>query len=137
MRTKLGIFGLSVAALCASLALACNKASDKDKVGTTETTSAEIEPAAPTPAPKDDYLATVRREQLVLRGRLEEEIRAIDHQLTQLRRSPKANATAIEALVERKQTLEADANVVDRADERGWDELKATVEHDLEGPPEP
>jgi len=137
MIKKLGISAVMVAALCASLTLGCNKASEK--TSTTETTSAEIDlgtaPTAPT-APKDDYLATIRREQLVLRGHLEEAIAGLDHEIGDLQKAPHPNSAAIRELTRRRQTLEADALVVDRSDERGWDELKATVEHDLEGEPQ-
>lgn len=138
MLKNLGISVVVVAALCASLALGCNKASEK--TSTTETTSAEINVngdlgTAPARAPKDDYLATVRREQLVLRSRIEETIAALDHEISDLRKATAPNTAAIQELLTRRQTLEADATVVGRSDERGWDELKATVEHDLEDRP--
>ncbi|MFO0743313.1 MAG: hypothetical protein U0270_46005 [Labilithrix sp.] len=128
MTKNLGILALAFAALCTT---ACNK--DKPEVSTTTTTSSEIEPSAqPQAAPKDDYLATVRREQLVLRSRIDDELRALDRQLL----TTTLDAKSREALLEKRETLRADASVIDHADERGWDELKAVVEHDLEGQPQ-
>lgn len=128
MTKNLGILALAFAALCTT---ACNK--DKPEVSTTTTTSSEIELSTqPQAAPKDDYLATVRREQLVLRSRIDDELRALDRQLL----TTTLDAKSREALLEKRETLRADASVIDRADERGWDELKAVVEHDLEGQPQ-
>lgn len=126
---NLGILALALAALCTT---ACNK--DKPEVGTTTTTASEIEVStqAPAPAPKDDYLATVRREQLVLRGRIDEELRNIERELA----AKSLDAKTRKELTEKRETLRADATVVVHADERGWDELKAVVEHDLEGQPQ-
>ena len=128
MTKNLGILALAFAALCTT---ACNK--DKPEVSTTTTTSSEIELSTqPQAAPKDDYLATVRREQLVLRSRIDDELRALDRQLL----TTTLDAKSREALLEKRETLRADASVIDHADERGWDELKAVVEHDLEGQPQ-
>ena len=77
-----------------------------------------------------------KREQLVLRSRIDDELRTIERRLGELRRAPRIDPKAIDELVEKRETLKADAAVVDRADERGWDELKAVVEHDLEGQPQ-
>lgn len=136
MRTKLGILALCVTAISAT---ACKK--DKpEPVGTTTTTSSEIElgtqPAAPAAPAPDSYLATVRREQLVLRGRIDDELRAIDRQLVTQKGAANKDPKTIHDLEEKRLTLSADAEVLDRSDERGWDELKAVVEHDLEGQPQ-
>jgi hypothetical protein len=133
MTKILGILALGFAALCTT---ACNKDKDKPEVGTTTTTSSEVEPTnrpvgQPT-MPKDDYLAAVRREQLVLRGRIDDQLRAIEKKLA----VKSLDAKTREELLEKRETLRADATVVVNADERGWDELKAVVEHDLEGPPQ-
>jgi hypothetical protein len=133
MTKNLGILALGLAALCTS---ACNKDRDKPEIGTTTTTSSEVEPT-PGPAggqaiPKDDYLAAVRREQLVLRGRIDDQLRAIERNLA----SKSLDAKTRQELLEKRETLRADATVVVNADERGWDELKAVVEHDLEGQPQ-
>lgn len=128
---NLGIFAIGLVAICT---VACAK--DKPEVGTTETTSAEVARPAPPVASTDGYLATVRREQLVLRSRIDDELRTIERRLGELRRAPRVDPKAIDELVEKRETLKADAAVVDRADERGWDELKAVVEHDLEGQPQ-
>ena len=138
MMKNFGIVALAIGAICTG---GCNKDKPAD-VATTQTTSSEIvlgtQPAAAraTEPRKDDYRATVRREQLILRSRLDDEIMSIDRQLNVLRRAPERDQKAINDLVTKRQTLEADANVVDRSDERGWDELKAVVEHDLEGEPQ-
>lgn len=128
----LGTVALAIVALCAG---GCKK--DSPEVGTTTTTSTEIvvesQPVQLT-TPKDDYLATVRREQLVLRRRIDDELRVIDRALS--KPATKLDAKTRAGLVEKRETLRADAAVVDRADERGWDELKAVVEHDLEGQPQ-
>jgi len=135
---NLGIVAIAIGAICTT---ACNKDKPAD-VSTTQTTSSDIDlgtrPAAAqaTEPQKDDYRATVRREQLILRSRLDDEMMSIDRQLNVLRRAPERDQKAIDDLVTQRQTLEADANVVDRSDERGWDELKAVVEHDLEGQPQ-
>jgi hypothetical protein len=133
MTKNLGILALGLAALCTT---ACNKDKDKPEVGTTTTTSSEVEPS-PGPAagqaiPKDDYLAAVRREQLVLRGRIDDQLRTIEKKLA----SQSLDAKTRQELLAKRETLRADATVVVNADERGWDELKAVVEHDLEGQPQ-
>lgn len=128
MTKNLGILALAFAALCTT---GCNR--DKPEVSTTTTTASEIEPSTQAQAaPKDDYLATVRREQVMLRSRIDDELRALDRQLL----TTTLDAKSREALLEKRETLRADASVIDRADERGWDELKAVVEHDLEGQPQ-
>lgn len=136
MRTNLGILALCVAAISVT---GC-KNDKPEPVGTTTTTSSEIElgtqqPAAPAPAP-DGYLATVRREQLVLRSRVDDELRLIDRQLVEQRQAASKDPKAIHDLETKRLTLSADSQVLDRSDERGWDELKAVIEHDLEGQPE-
>ena len=136
MTKNLAILALGFAALCTT---ACNKDRDKPEVGTTTTTSSEVErttqpgPTVGQPTmPKDDYLATVRREQLVLRGRIDDQLRAIEKKLA----VKNLDAKTRQELLEKRETLRADATVVVNADERGWDELKAVVEHDLEGQPQ-
>lgn len=90
---------------------------------------------------RNAYFAVVRREQLELRARLQEEIDAIDKRLNALKvefreghyvQDPKSrNAAKIDELLEHRRQLEEDAIIVERADERGWDELKAMIERDL------
>lgn len=127
------VFVLATAAICAT---ACNKATD-DKPGVTNTTSVELPSnptvAAPEPA-KDDYLSTVRREQIALKTRLDDAMSGIDHQVSDLRRTGHIDSAEAHDLMDRRATLAADSEVVSKSDERGWDELKATVEHDLEEP---
>jgi hypothetical protein len=92
----------------------------------------------------NDYLAAVRREQLELRGRLQEEIDDIDKKLSDLKVDARKaggvviepgskDAAKIQKLLDRRSTLEADMTVLERADERGWDEVKANIEQDLGG----
>lgn len=132
--------GAAVAALCTS---ACKKAAETDNQNAAE---AELRSARVT-APQtqviadDDLFATVRREQLQLRARLQQDIREIDGRLAALdveRRDgryvvdPKSRSAArAKALVERRSRLREHATTVERADERGWDELKKAVEKDL------
>ena len=131
MKKNLGSLAVLAGAIAAFCVTACNK--DKPEVGTASTTSSEMVLTAEAPAtPKDDYLATVRREQLVLRGRVDDEIRVLDRQLA----AKSLDAKKRQELTEKRETLRADATVISHADERGWDELKAVVEHDLEGEPQ-
>lgn len=130
MSKIIAILAVATAAICAT---GCKKATD-DKPGVTHTTSAEL-PSNTTVAPpepaKDDYLATVHREQLALSARIDDHLGTIDRQVSDLRRAGRMGTPEAQELLARRQTLEADSAVVARSDERGWDELKATVEHDL------
>ena len=93
-----------------------------------------------------DYLATVRREQLALRARVQEEVDAIDQKLLALTIDARKgtgmeggvvvdprskDAARIRALLQRRETLTSDMSVLERADERAWDEVKANIEQDL------
>ncbi len=135
------VLGASVAALCTS---ACKKASDEThrRPGSEANIhSARVVPPTESAASKNDFFATVRREQLQLRARIQEDIAEVDARLAELgvgRRNgqyvidPNAkNAARVRELLARRHRLEEHAATVERADERGWDELKATVEQDL------
>jgi hypothetical protein len=77
------------------------------------------------PKPKhNEYLLAVRREQVELRAKLTSEIDRLDAQLGTHRAPPKD-------VRERRDRLVDDLELLDRADERGWDELKADIENDL------
>ncbi len=144
MNKKMIVLALgAVATVCTA---ACNKSSDterkeadKAEVRAEEKTTEVRKEAA---QERNEYLTTVRREQLDLRGRLQGEIDDIDKKLLDLKvdmrkdggalfDSKSKDAKRIQELIARRERLVADANLVDRADERGWDETKATVEKDL------
>jgi hypothetical protein len=95
----------------------------------------------------NDYVVVVRREQLALRARLHERIAEIDTALAGLRVAPRetrravargrvdgetSEAKRVEALVRSREVLKDDLFTLELADERGWDEIKASIERDLE-----
>ena len=127
------------AALCTS---ACKKTPDeRGRASQVQLRSATIGPHTQIIGGENDHFATVRREQLQIRARLEAEIADIDEELVALRVErrdgryvvdPMAKSAArTKQLLEHRRRLEEHAATVERADERGWDELKATVERDL------
>jgi hypothetical protein len=90
---------------------------------------------------KNARFAVVRREQLELRARLQEQIDEIDRKLAALKvefrnggyvPDPRSRGTTkIDELLERRRQLEDDASVVERADEHGWDDVKVPIENHL------
>ena len=135
------VLAASIAAVCTS---ACKKSADDEHRRASRTELREQRTAPPEPhviGERNDYFATVRREQLQLRARLQEEIGAIDRKLAEMKVElrdggyvvdPRSrNAARIKELIERRTQLEEDIATVERADERGWDELKGTIEKDL------
>jgi hypothetical protein len=143
---------MGVVALCAFAAVctgACKKSSEaeREQVGKAEVRSAEATNEAnkaqgEVTKEKNEYLTAVRREQLELRGKLQDQIDDIDRKLLDLKIDMRKDgavrvdptskdAKKIEELITRRQKLEADVNIIERADERGWDEIKANVEQDL------
>lgn len=154
-RLPMLVFGLMVGAIFTG---ACRKPADE--ATRREAAEAELHSAksskgtdvnAKTTDETNARFAHVRREQLDLRARLQKEIDHIDEQLATLKVELGATTGAvkdggklsnqgrakdkerIEALLARRRVLEKDANIVDRADEHGWDEVKATIEKDLAG----
>lgn len=142
------VLGAVLAALCTN---ACKKSAETERTEAdkTELRSAEqvTEARKEAAGEKNDYLAAVRREQLELRGRLQEEIDDLDKKLMDLKVDTKKkdgslwidsrskDAPKIRAFLQRRQQLESDLVQVERSDERGWDFLKATVERDLNAKP--
>ena len=124
MLRSLGVFVLSAAAFCTT---ACSKDKTPD-VSTTHVTSAEVQPP-----PTDDYVSMVKREQATLRTKVNDQLRAIEQSQAELRNDP----TKLHELNSEHAVLESDLRALNRADERGWDELKAVIEHDLEGDSQP
>jgi len=127
------------AALCTS---ACKKTpEDRERASRAQLRSASMEPQTQVIGEENDHFATVRREQLRLRARLHDQIADVDEELAALkveRRDgryvvdPMARSAArTKRLLEQRRRLEEHAMTVERADERGWDDLKATVERDL------
>lgn len=137
------VLALATSAVCTT---ACKKSAETERAdaGVAQLRSARrtTEPRERVIGEKDDYLATVRREQLDLRARLQREIDQIDRKLAAMKVElrdggpvidPRAkNAAQIRQLVDRRARLQEDMTTVERADERGWDELKATIERDLD-----
>lgn len=134
---------LALVALTVAFAGGCKQRTPNDhtEAATAELRSADA-PVEVRAGESNAYLATVRREQLALRTRLRERIDALDSQLAALRVDapgesgsfvdPHAkNAGRIRALIDQRTQLEVDLAAVDRADERGWDDVKASIEHDL------
>jgi len=125
---------------------ACKKGSDTERAeaGMTQLRSgrATTEPRERVIGENGDYFASVRREQLELRARLEQAIEATERELRALNvelddagpaAGPRSkNAARIKGLLERRARLKDDVTTVERADERGWDELKRAIERDLE-----
>jgi hypothetical protein len=123
MLKSLGVFVLSAAAFCT---IGCSKDKAPD-VSTTHITSAEVQP------PADDYVSMVKREQATLRGRVDDQLRTIEQAQAELRNAANADPNKIHELNSEHAVLESDLRALNRADERGWDELKAVIQHDLEG----
>lgn len=120
---------------------------DRHDVGQAELHSGELPPPPQKPVVEESsYLRAVRREQVVLEARLRDRLEAIDGRVAALRvGTPEEtrasgrfvapdtkNERRVRALLERRSQLERDLGAVERADERGWDELKANVERDLD-----
>lgn len=147
------MLGLTLVAVACSLG-GCKRSEPEHnevgrEVGQVELTSGE--PSARPEQPRADensYLGAVRREQLTLTARVREEIESVDVRLAALRSHASKDARPsgrfvvadskkerrVRALLERRSELEQDLATVQRADERGWDELKANVERDLAEP---
>jgi hypothetical protein len=75
------------------------------------------------PPKHNEYLLAVRREQVELRARVTSEI---DRLAKQLEGGPGRKDVR-----ERRDRLVDDLELLDRSDERGWDELKGDIENDL------
>jgi hypothetical protein len=133
--------GTAVTTFCIG---ACKKPAPERKKETSETElrSAErtVEAERYSIDEKRAYFAPVRREQLDVLGRLQAEIDGIDNKLAELKielrgaysAKPKSkDAARIRELLQRRAQLEEDKLTVERSDERGWAELKATIEQDL------
>jgi hypothetical protein len=118
-------------ALLTLFVAACHRSPPRERTNANVETAPVEDPAAVRIARHDGYSATVQREQLELRGRLREDIQAIDAELAT--RHGTSTRAEITRLLARRSLLEEDVGTLDRADERGWDELKATIENDLDG----
>jgi hypothetical protein len=138
-RTLMVALGLAVAA-CTS---GCKKSSETERKeadkATVEARGDTNEAQTAAIDEQNDYLAAVRREQLELRGKVQQEIDDIDEKLLALKVNGKdatvdphaKDAKKISALLERRTRFEADVGRIERSDERGWDQTKAEIEHDL------
>lgn len=92
---------------------------DDEAIAMTTTTRADR------PVSEEGYLAAVRREQRGLDLRLDDAVTRIDRRLA-------AHVAAERpALLEARRRLIADRRLIEKSDERGWDELKAEIERDL------
>lgn len=114
---------ISLLVFVTSALLACRRPSAKHN----EAGQAELHAAHKVVDENTARLAEVRREQLALRARLEERIAILD-KLVARSKSP----ATTKALLERRGRLEEDLTTLDRADERGWYELKTTIESHLQ-----
>jgi hypothetical protein len=151
MRGKNGalalVLGTAVAALCTN---GCKKSAEQERkeYQQTELHSAEKINEAEKKALDDngDYFTAVRREQLDLRARIQEEIDDIDKKLADLKVDAKKDggfvvdprskdAAKIRTLLQRRAKLQAHMSAVEHSDERGWDLLRANVERDLAAKP--
>lgn len=131
------LLGAAIATVCSG---ACRKDTEGKKAGAAELRSA-TETRTQGSDGKAEYLVTVRREQLELRGRLQRDIDDVDRKLAELKvelrdggsmADPKSKrAGRLKELVERRTQLEEHAATLERADERDWDEVKATIEKDV------
>jgi hypothetical protein len=130
------VFATTVAAVCTG---GCNKSAETKRKEVAEAELRSAEARRHVLDEKTDYFAAVRREQLDLRARIQEEIDGIDKKLAALEVdfrdggwAPKTkNPPKVAELLERRKQLEEDAAVVERADEKDWDVIKAQVEKDL------
>ncbi|MDF2695873.1 MAG: hypothetical protein K0S65_4256 [Labilithrix sp.] len=132
------VFGTAIAAVCTG---ACNKSAEtkRKEVSEAELRSAEAERHVLDE--KHDYFAAIRREQLDLRARVQEDIDELDKQLASLKVEfrdggwtpdrPSKNSAKITELLEHRKRLEEDATAVERADDKNWETVKAAVEKDL------
>lgn len=132
----------------------CSRSDDRgatpaetDRASTVELTSAEV-PPAPATATASSYRSVVEGERRALRSRVDEAVGNIDRILVERsgdRRSVPFNTPGsmaptlrasgdVDRLVDRRAALADHARSLDSADERGWDELKATIERDLVEP---
>ncbi len=146
------VLGAGVAALCIGACKKPAEEAERKEASTTELRSARdhdrdrdrkrIRKLETTVIDEEhDAVAVVRREQLDLRAQLQTEIAAIDGRIAELKvelyeggylRESRAKAKArIEALAERRMQLQHDVVMIERADEHGWNDLKATIEKDL------
>lgn len=91
---------------------------------------------------ENDFLAAVRREQLDLRGRVQEEIDSIDRKLMNYRVEHSRDGELvipedakdrpkIDALISRRAVLEEDADAIDDSSPDDWERVKRKVENDL------
>ena len=128
MRSSSKSLGIAVAfpLVAAVFTVACDRhvappAAVEEGVSTTTLTSAEITPKNDD---RDGYRAAVRREQRDLDGQIQLALEAIDRKLGT---HPNERAQ----LLRTRNRLAADQRLVAKSDERGWDELRAEVERDL------
>lgn len=148
MWPKRDVHALALVAAVAAVCTACKRPSETDGRGAK---AGEVGPSTGvrerTIDESNDYVVVVRREQLALRARLHERIAEIDTALAGLRVAPHeprravargrvasetTEAERIEALVRSREVLKADLLTLELADDRGWDEIKASIERDLE-----
>ena len=142
------VFGAGVAALCIGACKKSAEEAERKEASTTELRSArdreleKIEKLETTVIDeKNNPVAVVRREQLELRAQLRTEIAALDGRIAEMKvelyeggylREQRAKTKArIEGLAERRMQLQHDIVMIERADEHGWNDLKATIEKDL------
>jgi hypothetical protein len=129
-------------------AFACRKSAETER-GEAERAAARAEEKRTTMNKeaideRNDWLAAVRREQLDLRGELQEEIDRIDKELANLRvdlhadgtyaMDPKdraKNQAKVDDLLQRRKVLAGHVDAVETSDANGWEALKTRVEKDL------
>ncbi len=94
---------------------------------------------------QNDYVVVVRREQLLLRADLQAKVADIERKLEALavdgqaeeRHEARAGASKVSnrarvtELLERRQQLMRARTMLDRSDDRGWEDLKASIVRDL------
>lgn len=132
-------------ALTGLAVVACRRSAEgeRDEVGQAELHSARrpVEIETRVIDETHDRVAIVRREQLELLARLRAEVDALDRERVGLdgrgasaapgAERPAAIDARVHALLERRRQLLDDVARIERADEHGWDELKARIEGDL------
>jgi hypothetical protein len=93
---------------------------------------------------QNEYLASVRREQIDLRGRVQSEIDDVDKKLLDLKVDVTKDASIdthskdynkIQELLQKRRRLEGDMQRIDRSDDRTWEQTKTEIEHDLSAKP--
>ena len=157
MLRKTGLVVLVSLAVTATICItACKKSATppeerkeySPQYGQAETHGAEVITENAREAPvvideKNEYLVVVRREQLTLQANVQEEIDRIDHRLMDLRSvqyedgvgyiydPTSSDAKLIGELLRKREMLKEDMATIERSDERGWDEIKATIERHL------